>query len=119
MNEVASLPPRSSWEWLVDAALREDLGPGDVTSQALLAEEYPGAARLEARQDLVLCGQVLAAAVFERCGVIYELRADDGDGLVAGDCAAAVRGSARGILAGERTALNFLQRLSGIATRTR
>ena len=112
-------PPRSSWLWLVEAALREDLGPGDATSIAVVPADHSGEAHIEARQPLVLCGIELAEAVFERCNVSLEARARDGEALDAGEMAARVRGPARGLLAAERTALNFLQRLSGVATLTR
>jgi nicotinate-nucleotide pyrophosphorylase (carboxylating) len=119
VHEVAALPPLASWVWLVDAALAEDVGAGDATSLALLEPARQGRARVEAREDLVLCGSALAAEVFSRFDVHYEPCADDGDGLVAEQLAAEVSGFARGMLSGERTALNFLQHLSGIATTTR
>ncbi|MCE2392423.1 MAG: carboxylating nicotinate-nucleotide diphosphorylase [Proteobacteria bacterium] len=113
------MPPRSGWIGLVDAGLAEDIGPGDATSAALLPPEAPGHARIEARQSLVLSGLEVARATFERLGAELEPRAGDGDRLDDGDELARVRGPAQAILAGERTALNFLQRLCGIATRTR
>jgi nicotinate-nucleotide pyrophosphorylase (carboxylating) len=102
----------------VDAALAEDLGPGDATSNALLAPERQGSARIEARSPLVACGLVVAAAVFDRCGALLEPLVADGEHADAGQWLARVDGPARAILAGERTALNFLQRLCGIATQT-
>jgi nicotinate-nucleotide pyrophosphorylase (carboxylating) len=111
-------PPPLAWSWLVDAALAEDLGPGDATSIALLDAERSGSARIEAREPLVACGLVVAAAVFERCGAVLDPLLADGEPADAGQWMARVDGPARGILAGERTALNFLQRLCGIATLT-
>ncbi len=112
-------PPRSSFAGLVRRALREDVGPGDATSEALIPADLAGAARIEAREPLVLCGIQVAREVFERCDVGLEVLTPDGSELLAGDVAARVRGAARGILLGERVALNFLQHLSGVATTTR
>ena len=118
MAPTAPPPPRSSWDWLVEAALCEDLGPGDATSAALVSAGHRGAAHVEAREDVVLCGVELALEVFARCQVDFEALAHDGALLSANDRVAEVTGPARGILAAERTALNFLQHLSGIAALT-
>ncbi len=119
MEPIPPQPPRSTWLALVEAALREDLGPGDVTSQALLSPEHPGRAQVEAREPLVLCGTDVAREVFVRCGADFEPLAADGDALEPGSFAALVVGRARDLLAAERVALNFLQHLSGVATLTR
>jgi len=116
---MPNLPPRATWLPLVEAALAEDLGPGDATSQALLSPEDTGAAVLEARAEIVVCGLEVAREVFAQRGVTCELAVRDGDAAEAGTPLAHVRGSAIGILEAERTALNFVQRLSGIATHTR
>jgi nicotinate-nucleotide pyrophosphorylase (carboxylating) len=113
------MPPRSTWAWLVDAALAEDLGPGDVTSQALIEPTLEGHARIEAREPIVLAGIAIARHVLDRTGAEFRARAGDGEALEPGALVAELSGPARAILAGERTALNFLQRLSGIATLTR
>jgi nicotinate-nucleotide pyrophosphorylase (carboxylating) len=115
------LPPAASlWEWLVSAALQEDLGPaGDVTSAALLSPTAVGEARLETRQSVVVAGLDVARSVFERCGASFEPSSQDGDELEPGATLASVAGNARALLAAERTALNFLQHLCGIATQTR
>ncbi len=106
---------------LVDLALAEDIGPGDWSSRWTV----PPRARLEGaivtERDGVIAGVALAAAVFRRLSPRVEvepLRAD-GDEVSAGDVVAAVRGPARAILSGERTALDFLRRLSGVATHAR
>jgi nicotinate-nucleotide pyrophosphorylase (carboxylating) len=112
-------PPRSSWLWLVDAALAEDLGPGDATTNALSAPDARGSARLEARADLVVCGLDIAAEVFARLGVEFTPESADGDPAAPLKVLGQARGPAAGILAAERTALNFVQRLSGVATLTR
>jgi nicotinate-nucleotide pyrophosphorylase (carboxylating) len=113
------MPPKSAWEHLVHAALAEDLGPGDATSELLVPPDRRGRARIEARQALVVCGLEVARCVFEHNGIALEGRAVDGEAVAAGARIASVAGSVRGILAGERVALNFLQRLSGIATAAR
>lgn len=116
---LAEMPPETTWLPLVEAALAEDLGPGDATSDALLPAGLSGAGVIEARAALVVAGLPLARAVFGRLGVTCEALATEGAAVHAGSRVARVHGPARGILAGERTALNFLQRLSGIATWTR
>ena len=116
---MLSLPPRATWLWLVEAALAEDLGPGDATSLALLGPGDRGAAVLEARAEIVVSGLELAREVFAQRGVECELVASDGDLAEPKAPLARVRGAAQGILEAERTALNFVQRLSGIATLTR
>jgi nicotinate-nucleotide pyrophosphorylase (carboxylating) len=113
------MPPADTWHPLVAAALAEDIGPGDATSRALIEEAATGVARIEAREALRVCGLELAAEVFRRCGASLDRSSTDGADAEPGDVVATVRGPARAILAGERTALNFLQRLSGIATLTR
>jgi nicotinate-nucleotide pyrophosphorylase (carboxylating) len=112
-------PPRATWLPLVEAALAEDLGPGDATSLALIEPDQKGEARLEARAELVVCGLEVAREVFAQRGVELEPRAADGDVVAPYAVLALVRGSALGILEAERTALNFVQRLAGIATLTR
>jgi nicotinate-nucleotide pyrophosphorylase (carboxylating) len=106
---------------LVDLALEEDLGRGDVTSEAIFATDDERAGRVLVKEPLVLCGGALFAAVLTRvdarvrCSVLVQ----DGTELARGAIALEVEGPVRALLAGERTALNFLQRLSGIATLTR
>jgi nicotinate-nucleotide pyrophosphorylase (carboxylating) len=112
------MPPPSTWQPLVEAALAEDVGAGDATSRALIPATALGSARIEAREPLRLCGLALAEEVFARCGAQLEPRSRDGAAVEAGESVATVGGSARAILAGERTALNFLQHLSGVATLT-
>ena len=107
---------------LVRIALREDLSEtGDLTSKAILAAETSAVGRFVAREPLTLAGIPFAAQVYHLLDPALGFTAfrRDGDEVPAGECVAVVRGSARAILAGERTALNFLMRLSGIATATR
>jgi nicotinate-nucleotide pyrophosphorylase (carboxylating) len=102
----------------VDRWLAEDVGDGDLTSLAVIDEGATCAARLLVKEPGVLCGLDVAAEVFERLGATLEPLAADGDTVEAGPVAS-VEGSARGILTGERLALNVIGRLSGIATLTR
>jgi nicotinate-nucleotide pyrophosphorylase (carboxylating) len=105
----------------VRAALEEDLGrEGDVTSAAAVPADRRAAGRIVARAGLVLAGVDVARAVFHALDPAIDYRAPhaDGERLATGDPAAFVAGRARAILAGERTALNFLMRMSGIATAT-
>jgi len=106
---------------LVDLALEEDLGRGDITTQAVIAPGLMATAHLVARQSLVLAGVGLCRAVFQRVDATVattELAAD-GDRVAAGARVATFTGRAASILAAERTGLNFVQRLSGIATLAR
>src|SRR4051812_27286089 len=106
---------------LIDLALEEDLGRGDVTCATVLDPRAEAEADLVAREALVVSGLAVAAAVFERVdrAVSVTLLAADGDRVQAGARLAVVRGRASSVLAAERTALNFLQRLSGVATASR
>lgn len=106
---------------LVRRALAEDLQHGDVTSAATVAAGQRGRGELQARQDCVLAGIEIAAEVFRQRDPEAVLRPwrRDGESCADGDVIAAVEGSARALLSAERTALNFLQRLSGIATGAR
>lgn len=107
-------------EPIIDAALAEDLGLGDVTTEALIPVEMAGKAQLIAKGEGVLAGIGIAAMVFRRLDpdlVVQELVAD-GSRLRRGDKLATVKGRVASILRAERVALNFVQRLSGIATET-
>jgi nicotinate-nucleotide pyrophosphorylase len=106
----------------VSRALAEDLGDGgDVTSLATIAPGTTGTARLVARGGGVLCGLGAVRETFEQLDprVTLELDRADGDFIAPGDVIGTVTGPLRSILTGERTALNFLCHLSGVATRTR
>ena len=105
---------------IVDIALEEDLSEGDITTEALIAEAEHGKAYLVAQTEGILAGISLTNKVFQKVDPslkVTELYAD-GDKINPGDRLAAVEGSVSGILRAERTALNFVQRLSGIATET-
>ncbi len=103
-------------------ALAEDLGErGDVTSDSILPAAAALEARLLAKQEGVIAGLDVAAAVFAQvdAAIRFTPRVDEGQRVRAGDLLAEVRGPARSLLAAERTALNFLGRMSGIASLTR
>ncbi|HYB32457.1 MAG TPA: carboxylating nicotinate-nucleotide diphosphorylase [Steroidobacteraceae bacterium] len=101
----------------VDAALREDIGSGDVTA-ALVPAAQQVRGRLITREDAVLCGRAWAEETFRRLDPRVRLswHAADGDRLTAGQTILEIAGPARAVLTGERTALNFLQLLSAAAT---
>jgi len=113
-------PPPPTWLPLVRLALAEDLRSGDVTTRLVVPPAARGRARIEARAPLVVCGLDVAAAVFAEVdpGLAFRRRAADGDRVAAGARLAELEGSLHGILAGERTALNFLGRTCGVATHT-
>lgn len=106
---------------LVDRALTEDLAGGDVTSAATVAADARAVARAVAKSALVACGSALFARSFYRVdpGLRVEEKLPEGSRAAPGDVLWVVEGAARSILMAERTALNFAQRLSGIATLTR
>lgn len=107
---------------LIELALREDLHDrGDLTCEALIGPEDRGQVQIVARQAGVLAGLPVAAMVFARVDpqVAWTVRVEDGARVEAGTVVATLAGSLRSLLVGERTALNFLTHLSGVATLTR
>lgn len=106
---------------LIDLALEEDAGLGDLTSRAIFAPDHRSDAHIEAAQDLVVCGLEVAARVFVRVDPALKVRlvARDGDRIRKGGVVLRVSGPTASLLTAERTALNFIQRLSGIATQAR
>jgi nicotinate-nucleotide pyrophosphorylase (carboxylating) len=106
---------------IVERALAEDVGSGDVTSQWILPPELGVHGRFLAKAQGVLAGLEVARQVFRQVDerIAFRARMKDGDALSKGDIVATVEGPAVSILTAERTALNFLQRMSGIATLTR
>jgi nicotinate-nucleotide pyrophosphorylase (carboxylating) len=106
---------------LIQASIEEDLGRGDVTTEATIAEHTISRARLIPKQELVLAGMDVFTEVYSEMDNAVHIKSSrrDGDLLVAGTVIAELEGPARSLLAGERVALNFLQRLCGIATLTR
>ena len=115
-------PPIGFLREVVAGAIDEDLGVlGDLTSRAIIPEYTRGAGRFVARQDGVLAGTLSAGEVFRQIDpdVTVTWRMQDGDVLAAGVEFGRVSGRLRSVLGGERTALNFLCHLSGVATTTR
>jgi len=122
VSSKSEVTPRTDeLDEVVAAALREDLGDGDVTTRFVVGPDLMGEARITAKSAGVLSGADAAARVFEmlRPPCEYVAVAPDGARLEPGDEAARIVGALGSILTAERTALNFLQRLSGIATLTR
>ncbi len=115
-------PPCEGWSALVERALAEDVGPGDLTSALVVDRERRGVARLEARAPLVVCGLRVVEAVFARIDPTLEIERVDGieDGVRLDGPGVLLRvaGRYQSILVAERTALNFLGRLCGVATQT-
>ena len=114
MLNLRSLDP------LIDLAFEEDIGIGDITTEATVPPEQEGIGTLLAKSDGIVAGLPVAERVFAKLDttLVFRTRVSDGDAVKAGTPIAEVQGSAKTILIGERTALNFLQRLSGIATLT-
>jgi nicotinate-nucleotide pyrophosphorylase (carboxylating) len=105
----------------VEMALLEDIGVGDVTGNATVPEKQQGEGVFLCKADGVVAGLDVAALVFSLCDekVLFEKHVEDGARVHPGKKLARVRGSVRGLLRAERTALNFLQRMSGVASATR
>ncbi|MEW6350621.1 MAG: carboxylating nicotinate-nucleotide diphosphorylase [Thermodesulfobacteriota bacterium] len=106
---------------MIDEAMAEDLGCGDITSTAVIPEEALFTGTMAAREEMVVAGLEIACEVFRRLApeVVIETFVRDGERVPAGTVLARISGPARGLLSAERTALNVLQHLSGIATLTR
>lgn len=109
---------RDAVDW-IGLYLQEDLGEGDVTSEPLFSPTHQGAARLVARERALVAGTPHAVEVFRRLGATATVLIPDGHWADRGQAILEVRGPTRGILAGERLALNLLSRMSGIASQTR
>lgn len=113
------ITPRT--DHLIDLALEEDAGLGDVTSRAIFSPTHRSRAFIEAGHELVVCGLEVAARVFARVDsdLKVTLTAADGDRVKKGGKVLNVTGPTAALLTAERTALNFIQRLSGVATLSR
>lgn len=106
---------------LIETALKEDIGSGDITTDNLVAPDVRGHGLIIAREKAVIAGLDIAYRVFEQLDpeIIFKPECKDGDTLMDGGIVLKVEGKLRSLLMGERTALNFLQHLSGIATHVR
>jgi len=104
----------------IDLALHEDVGAGDVTTALLVPADRRAQARILAREKAVIAGTMTAAEVFRRVDPALKVSVEltDGSAVLGGETILKIQGAARSILTAERVALNFLQRLSGIATLT-
>lgn len=120
MTAVADPFDDRTVERLIATAVEEDLGNGDITSEAVVPARRRGLGIIQAKGALVVAGLPLIARVYRRFGAVeVEYRSGEGSAVLAGTVLAEVRGDARVLLAGERTVLNLLQHLSGVATLTR
>ena len=110
----------SSWRDLIDLALAEDVGNGDITTLSTVPEDATASGTLHAKQAGVLSGVDVAEAVFAIVDpeIGFEIVKRNGDRIEPGDTIARLAGNARSLLTAERTALNIMQRLSGVATAT-
>jgi nicotinate-nucleotide pyrophosphorylase (carboxylating) len=106
---------------IINNALKEDIGDGDHTSMSIIPKTQKSIARLIIKQEGVLAGLEVAEKVFTTVdpGIVFTRMMADGDAVKRGDIPFVVEGRAVSVLSGERLALNFLQRMSGIATHTR
>ncbi len=120
MSTPLAAPDAAAYRDLVARALAEDIGTGDVTSRVVVDAHQRARGTLLAKAPLVVAGLDVCAEVFRQCDpdVVFEVRWGDGGHVDAGETLAVVTGRARALLTAERTALNLLQRLSGIATLT-
>jgi nicotinate-nucleotide pyrophosphorylase (carboxylating) len=111
----------ASTEQLIRAAIAEDVGSGDLTATYFVPAESTARARIAAREPGVVAGMEVALRVFHEIDprILVTPLMQDGEDFVPGDVLLEISGPTRGILTAERTALNFLQRLSGVATQAR
>lgn len=103
---------------LVRLALEEDIGSGDITCQATIPETHTATAYIRLKQDAVFCGHAPAKEVFSQMGCVYTELAPEGVFFPSGTEIAEITGTVRNLLSAERLALNFMMRLTGIATHT-
>jgi nicotinate-nucleotide pyrophosphorylase (carboxylating) len=118
------MPPlvfTAATERLIDLALEEDIGSGDITTDHLVDPETRAQATIIAKEDLIVAGLAVARRVFERLDpqIEFQARFADADSVPKGSTMVELQGRLSALLTAERTALNFLQRLSGIATHVR
>lgn len=111
---------RNNLDVLIEAALREDMPEGDITSENIVPADAVSRAHLIAKEEGVLAGIYVAERVMKKIDphVDFQIHRKDGQKIAKGDKIATIKGSSIALLKGERTALNFLQRMSGIATMT-
>ena len=105
---------------IIDMALNEDVGTGDITTETTIPADKIAFGRFIAKEDMVICGLEIAELVFHKVDkdIVFTSHCKDGDFIQKGFVIAEVTGNARNVLTGERTALNLMQRMTGVATRT-
>ncbi len=120
-NKPVATPPLSHIRQIVQAALEEDIGFGDLTSNVLFAPGMTAQAQIVAKEAMVVAGLAVAQEVFRQIDGSLQLTVHQGDGAVvkANTQLLTITGNAQSMLQGERVALNFIQRLSGISSLTR
>ncbi|MFP4159889.1 MAG: carboxylating nicotinate-nucleotide diphosphorylase [Desulfobacterales bacterium] len=120
-NAYHNIPFCSHVDRLIDLAVDEDIGSGDITTEALKMSGLSGRADIVAKEPVVIAGLDLVRLVYQKIdrSISFHPCVSDGDRIEPDTCVAELAGGMQPLLAGERTALNFLQRLSGIATNVR
>ncbi len=105
---------------IISMALNEDVGTGDITTETTIPADKTASGRFIAKEDMIICGIDVAELVFRTvdASISFNENFKDGDKVCKGDVIATVNGNARNVLTAERTSLNLMQRLTGIATRT-
>ena len=105
---------------IISMALNEDVGTGDITTETTIPADKTASGRFIAKEDMIICGIDVAELVFHTVdeSISFNANFKDGDKVCKGDVIATVNGNARNVLTAERTSLNLMQRLTGIATRT-
>jgi len=103
---------------LIEMALEEDIGPGDITTLPLISPDQTGLAKIVAKESMILAGLFVVRKVFSMLDAGIRVRSSrkEGESVQVGSVVLEADGNLRALLTGERTALNFLQRLCGIAT---
>ena len=121
MRPLPVAPPIATWRPLIERALAEDVGPGDLTSELVIPRNATGHARIEAREELVVSGLPMVKDVFHLVDPTLECTLEEPEAkrVESGAPLMRLHGSLQAILKGERTALNLLARLCGISTLTR
>ena len=116
----ASLGMSYNIQGIIETALREDIGAGDISTTATVDKKAEGSAEIIVKEGLIVAGILIAEAVFKTvdAGIAFKAFVKDGESVKKGKTIARISGRLSSLLAGERVALNFLQRLSGIATLT-
>ena len=103
---------------IVQRAIEEDIGRGDITSLACIPKTQTCVAQITAKQDVVVCGHDVATEVFRQRGALYQPEVEEGTFVPKGTVISTITGNTISVLTGERLALNFMMRLCGIATKT-